>query len=1101
MASQQGCAFNYVVTAHKPTSVTQSIVGNFTSPTDINLIISKCTRIEIHTLTPEGLKGVADVAIYGRVATMELFRPVGESKDLLFLSTERYKFCVLEYDSETGELVTRANGDIEDQVGRPCDNGQIGIVDPGCRMIGLHLYDGLFKVIPIDDKGQLHEAFNMRIDELNVIDMIFLEGCAKPTIAVLYQDNKDARHIKTYEVVLKEKDLTEGPWRQSNLDAGASRVIAVPEPLGGALVVGESVIAYMGQGQAMKCTPIKATIIRAHGRVDEDGSRYLLGDYVGNLYLLVLQHDGEHVAGLKVEPLGRTSAPSTLTYLDNGVVFVGSSGGDSQLVRLHPTPVTPQEPSNFVEVLETMTNLGPIIDFVVVDLERQGQGQVVMCSGIMADGSLRIVRNGIGMIEQATVELPGIKGMWALRASHMDAFDTFLVISFVGETRILAINADDELDEAELPGFSADAQTLCCGNTVSDHLVQVAGADVRLVDASTRQLTHQWRPPAGLNINVASVSPTQASPSTAHGNLVYLELGESGIEQKGHVKLDAEVACVDISPLSEDGEAASLLAVGTWDMRVHIFSLPAMAPLVSEPLGGEIIPRSVLFAAFEGVPYLLCAMGDGQLYNFHVDEATGALADRKKICLGTKPIMLRSFRSNGQSHVFAASDRPTVIYSANKKLLYSNVNENEVNFMTSFNSSSFPDSLALAKEGAMTIGSIDQIQKLHIRTVPLGEQPRRLAHQEASRSFLVLTSPNNGATGMDDAGPDSVRLLDDQTFETLDRFGLETNEVCCAAASMSFSDDPCPYYVVGTAITVAEEPEPTKGRILVFGAKGGKLSLVCEKEVKGAAYNLHPFQGKLIAGINSRVQLFKWTQSEDGSRELTNECSHVGHVLALYIVTRGDFVIVGDLMRSLQLLIYRADEGILEVRARDYKTHWMTAVEVLDDDTYLGAENSNNIFTLRKNTDAAADEDRNRLETVGQYHLGVFVNRFRHGSLVMKLPDSEAAKIPTVLFVTINGSIGVIASLPQQQFQFLSRLQDCLRKVIKGVGGLSHVAWRTFQDEHTKMPSQNFVDGDLIEQFLDLKRDSMERVAREMGEGVTSEDLLRMVEELSRSCH
>lgn len=67
--------------------------------------------------------------------------------------------------------------------------------------------------------------------------------------------------------------------------------------------------------------------------------------------------------------------------------------------------------------------------------------------------------------------------------------------------------------------------------------------------------------------------------------------------------------------------------------------------------------------------------------------------------------------------------------------------------MTSFNSSSFPDSLALAKEGAMTIGSIDEIQNLHIRTVPLGEQPRRLAHQEASRSFIVLTSPNTGSTG------------------------------------------------------------------------------------------------------------------------------------------------------------------------------------------------------------------------------------------------------------------------------------------------------------------------------------------------------------------
>ena len=32
---------------------------------------------------------------------------------------------------------------------------------------------------------------------------------------------------------------------------------------------------------------------------------------------------------------------------------------------------------------------------------------MVTCSGAHADGSLRIVRNGIGMIEQATVELAG----------------------------------------------------------------------------------------------------------------------------------------------------------------------------------------------------------------------------------------------------------------------------------------------------------------------------------------------------------------------------------------------------------------------------------------------------------------------------------------------------------------------------------------------------------------------------------------------------------------------------------------------------------------------------------------------------------------------
>jgi len=65
---------------------------------------------------------------------------------------------------------------------------------------------------------------------------------------------------------------------------------------------------------------------------------------------------------------------------------------------------------------------------------------------------------------------------------------------------------------------------------------------------------------------------------------------------------------------------------------------------------------------------------------------------------------------------------------------------------------------------------------------------------------------------------------------------------------------------------------------------------------------------------------------------------------------------------------------------RDYNPNWMTAVEILDDDTYIGAENSFNLFTLRKNSDAATDEERRRLEVVGEFHLGEFVNRFRHGT-------------------------------------------------------------------------------------------------------------------------
>lgn len=68
-------AYNYVATAQKPTAVTHSLVGHFTDADDVNLVVAKGTRFELHTVTAEGLQPVFDVGVYGRIATMLLFRP------------------------------------------------------------------------------------------------------------------------------------------------------------------------------------------------------------------------------------------------------------------------------------------------------------------------------------------------------------------------------------------------------------------------------------------------------------------------------------------------------------------------------------------------------------------------------------------------------------------------------------------------------------------------------------------------------------------------------------------------------------------------------------------------------------------------------------------------------------------------------------------------------------------------------------------------------------------------------------------------------------------------------------------------------------------
>jgi DNA damage-binding protein 1 len=50
------------------------------------------------------------------------------------------------------------------------------------------------------------------------------------------------------------------------------------------------------------------------------------------LYVLALSLSSPTVVTqLHLERLGHASAPSTLCYLDNGVVFLGSCSGDSQV--------------------------------------------------------------------------------------------------------------------------------------------------------------------------------------------------------------------------------------------------------------------------------------------------------------------------------------------------------------------------------------------------------------------------------------------------------------------------------------------------------------------------------------------------------------------------------------------------------------------------------------------------------------------------------------------------------------------------------------------------------------------------------------------------
>jgi DNA damage-binding protein 1 len=462
------------------------------------------------------------------------------------------------------------------------------------------------------------------------------------------------------------------------------------------------------------------------------------------------------------------------------------------------------------------------------------------------------------------------------------------------------------------------------------------------------------------------------------------------------------------------GAAPSVAFVGLWESNavLALSITDALETLCSESLGGTLPPRSIIAAQLDAAapPHVLVGMGDGTLIAFRLDmsSATVRLVEPRRVVLGRTPVALTPFAgAAGVTHVFAACDRPTVIFAApprpgrvsSGKLVYANVDAAHAPSIvavaalpsvaapasagaggagagagSAMLASAQPARLVLASPDALVIGSIDAVQRLHVQATPLGEQPRRVEHSRASRAIIVATegprlSPSTSAGATAEAvEAGALRIFDDTTFAPLGAaFELDPHEVAASLAVVPLGSEPV--IVVGTVYMLDDEEEPSRGRILVLTVRGAgdarELSLQASLEVSGSVNALASLVAapgaseRLVATVNSKVVVFEWAAASEGSAaQLTPVASYLGAILSLYLDTAADVILVGDLMRSVTLLrfVVTPERGAtLDEIAAEPSNHWMTSVALLDGGaTALGAEHLFNIFTFARATDIAA---------------------------------------------------------------------------------------------------------------------------------------------------
>jgi DNA damage-binding protein 1 len=536
----------------------------------------------------------------------------------------------------------------------------------------------------------LKEPFHVRMEERTLLNMVFLEtnngyGYSEehaqvqipPQLTLLHQDSRGTQHVYTHSVDLRKHNLSSGNLKRSRVDGGSSWMIPVPvsrpilQPqagaaadnknpnapqfvtLGGVIILGQRQITY-ANATTTKMTPIPPCLFLNWDALPDDPKgmpRYLLADEFGNLHMLSFLTYHARVVALTMETLGSCGLCHSLQYLGEGLTFVGSTLGDSQLVQIHEEPIRNNVEaaatvassimmedehsvantedataaagnntselewmgdSSYLTVVEEYTHLGPIVDFDLVPTApglansntANQPSQVVTASGTSRAGSIRLIRNGIGMNEYASVEMPGIQAMWSVREAYASPQDAFLVQSFVGQTRVLGVtktvveedddenkqmantqNIDDDeeeeaggtLEEVELPGLEANATSLYVGNVQpGDRILQITESEIRLISLPNNMgegggvVLDTWSPPetAGSITVAAGNEAGQAVVATPGGTLWYLVVNDDGtkLESLHQKQMDREVSCLDVHPFASNQNGGEMMDTSSSDL-------------------------------------------------------------------------------------------------------------------------------------------------------------------------------------------------------------------------------------------------------------------------------------------------------------------------------------------------------------------------------------------------------------------------------------------------------------------------------------------------------------------------------------------------------
>ncbi|KAI0404139.1 mono-functional DNA-alkylating methyl methanesulfonate N-term-domain-containing protein [Xylaria palmicola] len=1144
----------YIAPIHRPNSVRHSIrLGLFPDEPEC-LVVAKTNRLEIWKLDDAGTLAHTNTQyVNGTICMVQRLQPRDADTDLLFVGTDGFQYFTVGWDSAKGMLDTvEMFYDVNEKHMRDSQSQDKCIVDPTGRFMVVLLWEGVINVLRMHTVKSKRQNLNwmdqVRISELFIKCASFLHvETGHPKIAFLYQtrtENPDC-HLVTYRLTADDKNTEVSRFeirdqidRMEIEDPGSALLIPVSKgeedqkrylsrnaasaraQLGGLIVLGETRLLYYDDAAKKKVeTALKeASIFLAWAQYDV--SHYFVGDDYGNLWLLEILLEGVVVTGMEMRKIGIISRPSCLVFMGGSTLFVGSHYGDSQVFHTDVSQGT-------IELIQTMHNIAPILDLTIMDMgNREGEGQtsneyssgqarIVTGSGVHKDGSLRSVRSGVGLDDIGILDSMGdVRSLFSLKSHNAKNTDT-LIVSLLTETRIFLFDPAGNIEEVnDFKGMILSESTLLIRSLSNHRVLQATPSSVLLIDLESGIAISSWRPAEG-EITSVSANDQWVLLSVDGRVLISFQISQDLIKVEQNDLSDSDqIACIHLPP-----QYPNIGVVGFWRSgSVSIVDLNTLQSRHGESLrrkdDNASVPRDIVLAQILpkeiAGPTLFVSMEDGFVITFNVSKTDFSLSGRKMVVLGTRHAKLQLLaRPNDMYNIFSTSEIPSLIYGSEGRIVYSAVTSDDTICICPFDAEAFPGAIVVATASEIKISTIDTERRTHVNSLPMGETVRRIAYSRSERAF-GLGCFHREVKDNEEVITSSFKLVDEVVFKqlgkafVLDSFPhVEMVEAVIRAELLDSYGSRVERFIIGTSYLDDGQPvmakDDKRGRILVLGIDSEREPyLITSRRLKGACRALAVMDDKIVAALAKTVIVYSYLESSTTSAELSKLASYRPATYPIDLVVEGNIIAVADIMKSMSLVEFTpAAEGqppkLTEV-SRHYQSIWATALCHVEGEEWLESDTQGNLMVVRRNTTGVTIDDKRRMEVISEMNLGEMANKIR--KITVDASDS-AIIIPKAFIGTVEGGVYLFGVISPRYQDLLMRFQNNLAGVVETTGAIEFSRYRSFRNEERESDGPfRFIDGELLERFLDMDDNQQEMICE--GLGPNAEAMRNLVEELKR---